>query len=87
MHMSRVSISVPDDIVATAKAEGLNISRLATMALTDELERREKIATLDRHLADLERELGPIPDDEADAARRWADSVFGAENPDEQQSA
>jgi len=75
MRMARVSISVPDDVVAGAKSSGLNISRLATNALTDELDRLDKIAALDDYLAEFEAELGPIPFDEAAEAREWADRL------------
>ena len=33
--MARVNITVPDDVVARAKAVGLNVSRLTTAALVD----------------------------------------------------
>ena len=46
MRMARVNITVPDDVVAQAKAAGLNVSRLATAALVEELDRRNKIAAL-----------------------------------------
>lgn len=47
MRMARVSISVPDDVVEAAKAAKLNISRLATEALADELDRLAKVEELD----------------------------------------
>ena len=74
MRMTRVNITVPDEVVAQAKAAGLNVSRLATAALVDELDRRNKIGALDAYLAELERELGPIPPDER-AAAAWADGL------------
>ena len=73
--MSRVNITAPDEVVARARAAGLNVSRVATAALEEELDRREKIAALDAYLARLERQLGPIPSDEAAAAAAWADQV------------
>jgi hypothetical protein len=78
MRMSRVNITVPEDIVAQARAAGLNVSRIATAALVEELDRRNKIRALDEHLAQLEAEFGPIPPDELDAAARWADNIVGA---------
>lgn len=75
MRMARVNITVPDEVVAQAKAAGLNVSRLATAALVDELDRRDKIDALDAYLAQLERELGPIPPDERAAAAAWADQL------------
>ncbi len=75
MRMARVNITVPDEVIAQAKAAGLNVSRLATAALVDELDRRNKIGALDAYLAELERELGPIPPDERAAAAAWADEL------------
>lgn len=76
MRMARVNITVPDDVVAGARAAGLNVSRVATAALLEELDRRAKIEALDAYLAQLEADLGPIPDDEAAAAAEWADQVL-----------
>jgi len=72
MRMAKVSVSIPDDIVAAAKAAGLNISRLATLALSSELDRQAKVAELDAYLAQLEHELGPVGIDEATEAAEWA---------------
>jgi len=74
--MARVNITVPDDLLGRARAAGLNVSRLSAAALSQELERRAKIAALDSHLRELERELGPVPRDEQVAAREWADRVL-----------
>ncbi|MGD9705116.1 MAG: type II toxin-antitoxin system CcdA family antitoxin [Acidimicrobiia bacterium] len=74
----RVNITVPDDIAADAKAVGLNVSRVATAALVEELDRRRKIAALDDYLARLEADLGPIPADEAAEAAQWADELVTA---------
>ncbi len=76
MRMARVNITVPDDLLVRAKAAGLNVSRLAAAALDAELERRVKVAELDAYLADLDAELGPIPQQESLAAREWADQVL-----------
>ena len=72
MRMAKVSVSIPDEVVTAAKSAGLNISRLATLALVDELDRLAKVAALDAYLEELEAELGPISDAEADEAARWA---------------
>ena len=74
--MARVNITVPDELLGQARAAGLNVSRLAAAALTEELDRRAKIAQLDAYLADLDTELGPIPPQERRAAREWADAVL-----------
>lgn len=76
--MARVNITIPDDLIARARCEHLNVSRLAAAALADELDRRAKFAELDSYLAQLDAELGPVPGDEQAEARRWADGVLAA---------
>ena len=80
MRMARVSISVPDDVVTAAKAAKLNISRLATEALADELERLAKVAQLDAYLLELDGRLGPISEADLAEAERWADRVLGKDH-------
>lgn len=75
MRMARVNITVPDDVVAQAKDARLNVSRLATAALVEELDRRSKIDALDAYLAGLDREFGPIPAGERSAAAAWVDDI------------
>ena len=78
VRMARVNITVSDQLLASARAAGLNVSRLASSALAEELDRRTKIAELDAYLAELDSELGPVPaQDQADAAR-WADQIAPA---------
>jgi post-segregation antitoxin (ccd killing protein) len=76
VRMTRVNITVPDEVAAAARTARLNVSRVATAALIEELDRRGKIEALDRYLADLEAELGPIGPEEAAAATAWADRVL-----------
>jgi Post-segregation antitoxin CcdA len=76
MRMARVNITVPDDLLNRARAAGLNVSRLAAAALADELDRLAKLRELDAYLADLDAELGPVPQHELRAAREWADAVL-----------
>ena len=84
MRMARVNITVPDDLLLRARAAGLNVSRVAAAALAEELDRQAKIAALDAYLAELDDELGPVPPDDAQAAKEWADRAFGpAEKPGE----
>jgi len=78
MRMARVNITLPDDLLSQARAAGLNISRLAAAALAEELDRRAKINELDAYLADLDNELGPVPQHELKAAREWADATLPA---------
>lgn len=75
--MARVNVSMPDDLYSAARASGLNISQLSQQAVRAELTRRSKVAELDVYLARLEDELGPVPDGERAAARRWADDLLG----------
>jgi hypothetical protein len=76
MRMARVNITVSDELMDQARAAGLNVSRLASTALSEELDRRAKLAHLDAYLAELDAELGPVPEHELVAAREWADRVI-----------
>ncbi len=78
MRMARVNITVSDELMESARAAGLSISRLASAALAEELDRHAKIAELDAYLSELEAELGPVPAHEAAAAREWADRILPA---------
>ena len=53
------------------------MSRLSASALSEELDRRDKIAALDTYLRDLDVELGPVSSDEQVAAEEWANRGFG----------
>lgn len=81
--MARVSITVPDGLLGRVRAAGLNVSRVFSSALPkdssalpDELDRREKVAGLDAHLAELEAELGPTSAEERAATQERADRVL-----------
>jgi hypothetical protein len=78
MRMARVNITLPDELLNQARAAGLNVSRLAAAALAEELDRRAKINELDAYLADLDNELGPVPQHELKAALEWADAILPA---------
>jgi hypothetical protein len=78
--MARVNITVPDDLLDQARTAGLNVSRIAAAALSEALDRREKIAALDLYLAELDAELGPVPEAEQQEAAVWADAL-GASKP------
>ena len=77
MRMARVNITIPDAVLERARSAGLNVSRVATLAVSEELDRLARIAALDGYLRDLERDLGPVGADEETAAREWADRAFG----------
>jgi post-segregation antitoxin (ccd killing protein) len=81
MRMARVNITVPDELLAQARAAGLNVSRLAASAVAEELDRLAKIAALDSYLAELDAELGPLGDGEVAAARAWADQLGATTRP------
>lgn len=73
--MARVNVSVPDDVISRAREAGVNVSRVATSALEDELDRLARIALLDAHLADLDERHGPVPEADLEAARTWLDTA------------
>jgi post-segregation antitoxin (ccd killing protein) len=74
--MTRVNISVPDELLNRARLANLNVSRIASAALAEQLDRLDKIAELDEYLATLDEELGPVNEEEAAAARVWADELL-----------
>lgn len=76
MRMARVNVTIPDELVARARAAGLNISSVASAALAEELDRRAKVVALDRYLAEMESELGPVAATEQAAAERWVDGLL-----------
>jgi Post-segregation antitoxin CcdA len=78
MRMARVNITVPDEVIVRARDAKLNISRVATAALVDELNRLAKMAELDGYLAELETERGPITEQEAAEGRAWLDAALTA---------
>ncbi len=76
MRMARVNITIPDELLEPARAAGLNVSRLAAGAVAEELDRRAKIAGLDAYLAQLDTELGPVPEGELQDAADWVDGLL-----------
>jgi hypothetical protein len=87
MRMARVNITVPDELLSQARAAGLNVSRLASSAVAEELDRLAKMAELDAYLTELEAELGPVGDQEATAAKEWADQLTAGPNAGSQPGA
>lgn len=75
--VARVTITIPDELLARTRAAGLNVSRVAASALSEELDRRAKIAALDSYLRELDAALGPLSAGDEAAARAWADRAFG----------
>ena len=76
MRMARVNITIPDELLARARAAGLNVSAAAAAGLTDELVRIEKNAELDRWLAEMEAEHGPSTPEEIAEADARIDRAF-----------
>lgn len=74
--MARVNITIPDDVIERARLAGVNVSRVATAALLDELDRREKRRSLDEYLAELDRRLGPVSEEQLADAVAWADAIL-----------
>jgi hypothetical protein len=75
MRMARVNITVPDELLEHARVAGLNVSRIAAVALAEELDRLAKVAALDAYLAEMDAELGPVPDVDRQEAAAWADGL------------
>jgi hypothetical protein len=75
MRMARVNITVPDELLEHARVAGLNVSRVAAAALAEELDRLAKIAALDAYLAEMDAELGPVPEADRQEAAIWADGL------------
>jgi post-segregation antitoxin (ccd killing protein) len=70
--VAEVNITVPDDLIGQARAEGLNVSSLVTGALIEELDRRARRSALNAYLADLEAEIGPLSAADLATAEQWA---------------
>lgn len=78
MRMARVNITVPDELLDHARVAGLNVSRIAAAALAEELDRRAKVAALDAYLAEMDAELGPVPEADRQEAAAWADGLVAS---------
>lgn len=81
MRMARVNLTIPDDVLQQARQVGLNVSRVATAALSEELDRRAKVAALDDYLRELDVALGPVSAEDEAAAREWAARAFEDPSP------
>lgn len=73
---ARVNITVPEELIARARAAGLNVSGVTAEALAEELDSFDKIQGLRDYLDELDAELGPPSYEELRAAREWADAAF-----------
>lgn len=75
MRMTRVNLTLPDDLLREARATGLNLSACAAAGLREELDRRSKIAEMERYLAEQEAEREVLGQEAVQAAQAWADDV------------
>ena len=78
--MARTNISLPDELLAAARAAGLNVSELARDALADELARRARLEAAYSLVDQLDAEFGVPNDAEVAEARDWADRVVNFGN-------
>ena len=79
MRMARVNITVPDGLLARARAADINVSAAAAAGVAHELDRLDKIAELDRYLAEVTAEQGPPTEEEITEAQAWLDGAFVVE--------
>jgi post-segregation antitoxin (ccd killing protein) len=78
--MARRNISLPDDLDTRARDAGLNVSALARGAVSLELDRRSRMAELDRWLDELDDSHGAPSESTMADAERWLDGRVGAEH-------
>ncbi|MDN5932907.1 MAG: type II toxin-antitoxin system CcdA family antitoxin [Pseudonocardia sp.] len=74
--MARVNITIPDELLARARAHDLNVSAAAAAGLEDALVRIHKNVALDRWLAEMEAEHGPSTPEEIAKADARIDRAF-----------
>lgn len=79
--MTRVNVSVPDEVHDAAREAGLNVSQITTAALQAELDRRDKAARLRAELSALDAELGTVGQADMAAARAWVADLLAGEPP------
>lgn len=75
MCMARRNISLPDDLDAKARRAKLNVSALAQRAVTDELDRRQRMAALDAWLDELDAAHGEPSAKTRASAEAWLASA------------
>lgn len=77
--MARRNISLPDDLDHRARRARLNVSALAQRAVADELDRQQRMASLDAWLDELDATHG-VPSARAQAkAEAWLASTTAVE--------
>lgn len=77
--MARRNISLPDDIDTNAREAGLNVSALARRAVAAELDRRSRMAALERWLDELDEADGAPTAGELRDAEAWLDGQVRVE--------
>lgn len=53
---------MPDELLYRARQAGLNLSRVAAIAIIEELQRQEQLAALDAFVDEIDSGLGRRPD-------------------------
>jgi post-segregation antitoxin (ccd killing protein) len=76
--MARRNISLPNELDEQARTARLNVSALAQRAVADELDRRRRMAALDRWLDELDDAHGVPLDEHIEEARAWVASAMRA---------
>jgi hypothetical protein len=59
--MGDVTVSIPDELLYRAQLAGLNLSRLAAIAILDELGRQAQLEALDAYVDQIDAGLGRTP--------------------------
>ena len=77
--MARRNISLPDELDARVRSEGLNVSALAQQALVAELERRRRMALLDAWLDEMDATSGRPSKGAIAEAETWVSSAVPVE--------
>lgn len=76
VRMARVNISIPEELLARARARKLDISEVARRALETDLRRLDNADGMAMLQAEMEADLGVPTDEEMAEARAWADRVY-----------
>mgnify|MGYP001131453018 CR=1 FL=1 len=71
VRMARVNITVPDDLLASARGHGLNISEITRLGLETQLRRIENADGLAQLQAEMEADLGPPSPEDLAEAEAW----------------
>lgn len=73
--MSRVNVTIPDQVIDAARERGINVSAIAAAALEAELARLDSVERMRADLDELDVEVGSVSPEEAVAAADWVTSM------------